>query len=189
MLTAPGPTVEGDWDVLTADVEEIVRVLRAQNAANPDKVGLVGASQPAGLPLEPPTTSTQHSWPWPAPQQCPSGPPISTSDWPVGDGHTLAGGDQPPPQKAGPSAYDPLPDLQRMTMPELWLFGSADDNTPVQESVAVLDLLRGSRHEITVHLDVPPTALAAPTTSSPGSNNKSIELGEDVPCGLVISVR
>ena len=33
--------------------------------------------------------------------------------------------------EAGPSGYDPLPDLQRMTMPGLWLFGSADDKTPV----------------------------------------------------------
>jgi pimeloyl-ACP methyl ester carboxylesterase len=62
---------------------------------------------------------------------------------------------------------------KRMTMPGLWLFGSADDKTPVQESVAVLDQLRASRHDITVRvfpdaghglLDVPPTAPAAPTT-------------------------
>ena len=75
--------------------------------------------------------------------------------------------------KAGSSGYDPLPDLQRMTMPGLWLFGSADDKTPVPESVAILDQLRSSGHDITIRvfpdaghglLDVPPTAPAAPTT-------------------------
>ena len=74
---------------------------------------------------------------------------------------------------AGPSGYDPLPDLERMTMPGLWLFGSADQTTPVEESIAVLDRLKAEGHNITVHvfpgaghglLDVPPTALEAPTT-------------------------
>ena len=75
-------------------------------------------------------------------------------------------------RNAGPSGYDPLPDLRRMTMPGLWLFGSADDKTPVPESVAVLDRLRASgQHHRRVFpdaghglLDVPPTAPAAPTT-------------------------
>jgi pimeloyl-ACP methyl ester carboxylesterase len=66
-----------------------------------------------------------------------------------------------------------LPDLQRMTMPGLWLFGSADDKTPVDESVAVLDQVKSEGHDITVRvfpgaghglLDVPPTAPDAPTT-------------------------
>ena len=60
-----------------------------------------------------------------------------------------------------------------MTMPGLWLFGSADDKTPVPESVAILDQLRSSGHDITIHvfpdaghglLDVPPAAPAAPAT-------------------------
>jgi Iap family predicted aminopeptidase len=60
-----------------------------------------------------------------------------------------------------------------MTMPGLWLFGSADDKTPVEESVAVLGRVKSEGHDITVRvfpgaehglLDVPPTAPEAPTT-------------------------
>src|SRR5439155_22247460 len=36
---------------------------------------------------------------------------------------------------AGPSGFDPLPALTQLTIPSLWLFGSADDRAPVDESV------------------------------------------------------
>jgi pimeloyl-ACP methyl ester carboxylesterase len=39
-----------------------------------------------------------------------------------------------------------------MTMPSLWLFGSADDTTPVEESLAVLDHLKAEGHDITVRV-------------------------------------
>ena len=60
-----------------------------------------------------------------------------------------------------------------MTMPALWLFGSDDQATPVEESVPVLNMLKAEGHDITVFvypgaghglLDVPPTAPEAPTT-------------------------
>ena len=76
-------------------------------------------------------------------------------------------------RKAGPSGFDPLPYLKQMTMPGLWLFGTADDRTPVPESVAILNALKADGHDITIHvfpnaghglLDVPPTDPdAAPT--------------------------
>ena len=67
--------------------------------------------------------------------------------------------------------FDPLPDLQRLDVPGLWMFGTADDRTPVDESKAVLDRLKADGHDITVvvypdagHglLDTPPTAPDAP---------------------------
>jgi dipeptidyl aminopeptidase/acylaminoacyl peptidase len=69
--------------------------------------------------------------------------------------------------------FDPLPDLERMTMPSLWEFGTADVRTPVNESRPVLDGLKTKGKDIAIvvfpnagHglLDVPPTDPKAPAT-------------------------
>ena len=58
-----------------------------------------------------------------------------------------------------------------MTIPGLWEFGTADDRTPVDETIAILDRLKATGKNITSlvfpnagHglLDVPPTAAEAP---------------------------
>ena len=41
----------------------------------------------------------------------------------------------------GPSGFDPRPWLERMTMPGLWILGSADESIPIPETVAILDEL------------------------------------------------
>ena len=43
----------------------------------------------------------------------------------------------------GASGFDPAPYLAEMTVPALWLFGSADGSIPTVESEAVLDGLKG----------------------------------------------
>jgi uncharacterized protein len=168
------PGDEGRFNLLTADVEGAVRVLQAQNGVNPDQVGLVGASQ-AGW-IAPRAANDTHA----AFLALASAPTVSERTANLYE--RLASGEKGALsreeisrrlRKAGSSGYDPLPDLRRMTMPGLWMFGSADDKTPVPESVAILDQLRSSGHDITIEvfpdaghglLDVPPTALAAPTT-------------------------
>ncbi len=40
-----------------------------------------------------------------------------------------------------PSLYDPLPDLIRLTVPGLWLYGELDRSQPTRESVEILDEL------------------------------------------------
>jgi hypothetical protein len=88
------------------------------------------------------------------------------SGWPGGDEGQLS-----PDEiawrlaEAGASGFDPLPHLQRMTMPSLWLFGAADDRTPVEESVTVLDELKADGHDITVR--VSPTQDMACSTFRP----------------------
>ena len=61
---------------------------------------------------------------------------------------------------------DPKDDLSGMTMPGLWEFGTADEHTPSQESIQVLEELKKRGHDVTVvtfpgagHglLDNPPT--------------------------------
>jgi len=41
----------------------------------------------------------------------------------------------------GPYYFDPVPYLNKMTMPGLWLFGEQDKSIPVPESTAILDKL------------------------------------------------
>jgi pimeloyl-ACP methyl ester carboxylesterase len=159
---------------LTADVEGAVGALRAQPAIDPYGIGLAGASQ-AGW-IAPRAADVTHAA-FVALASAPTVPERTANLY-----ERLAGGEEGVLSRdeitrrlrdAGPSGYDPLPDLERMTMPGLWLFGSADEATPVEESVAVLDRLKIEGHYITVHvfpgaghglLDLPPTAPEAPTT-------------------------
>ena len=43
--------------------------------------------------------------------------------------------------EAGPSLFDPLPFLQNMENPGLWIFAENDLSVPVTQSVAILDSL------------------------------------------------
>ena len=43
--------------------------------------------------------------------------------------------------ETGPSLFDPLPYLMRMTVPGLWLYGEMDGVQPTRESVVILDRL------------------------------------------------
>jgi pimeloyl-ACP methyl ester carboxylesterase len=168
------PGDQGHFNLLTADVEGAIRVLRAEDGVNSDLIGLVGASQ-AGWIAPRAANNTQAAF-----VALASAPTVSERTANLYE--RLAGGEKGSLSReeisrrlseARPSGYNPLPDLQHMTMPSLWLFGSADDKTPVVESVAILDQLRSDGHDITVRvfpdaghglLDVPPTASDAPTT-------------------------
>ena len=122
------PGDQGRFNLLTADVEGAVRVLRTRDGINPDKVGLVGASQ-AGW-IAPRAANNTHAA-FVALASAPTVPERTANLY-----ERLAGGEKGQLsqeeisrrlRQAGPSGYDPLPDLQRMTMPGLWLFGSTDD--------------------------------------------------------------
>jgi uncharacterized protein len=45
-------------------------------------------------------------------------------------------------QAAGPSGFDPIPYLERMTSPGLWLYGGKDTSIPVNRSIANLERIR-----------------------------------------------
>src|SRR5439155_666044 len=66
----------------------------------------------------------------------------------------------------GSSGFDPLPYLRQLTVPGLWEFGTADQRTPVDESISILDSVKADGKDITVAifpnaghglLDSPPT--------------------------------
>lgn len=92
-----------------------------------------------------------------------------------------SGGDEPFPSKeqiaerlqgTDPSGSDPKPYLEQLRIPALWLYGTADREVPVDQSVALLNTLKAQGKDFTVvtfpdagHglLDSPPTDPQAPT--------------------------
>ena len=113
--------------------------------------------------------------PWPAPRSCPR-----TRSRPTAE---LTGGsdsDTPFPSKeqitkrlqdAGSSGADPKPYLEQLRIPALWLYGTADREVPVDQSVALLDRLKAQGKDFTVvtfpagwPVDSPPADPKAPTT-------------------------
>jgi dienelactone hydrolase len=154
---------------LTADVVGAVFALASRSDIDAKQIGLIGASQ-AG---------------WIAPRAALVAPRVAfvalASATPVTERQAnlyerLAGGEQGQLSKgeiakrlkdAGPSGFDPLPDLKQMTVPSLWLFGSEDDRVPVDESVAILDGLKSAGKDITMCFPAPAMACSTPRRRTP----------------------
>ena len=75
-------------------------------------------------------------------------------------------------QSTGPSGSDPKPHLEQLRIPARWLYGTADREIPVDQSVALLNALKSQDEDFTVvtfpdsgHglLHSPPTDPQAPT--------------------------
>ncbi len=168
------PGDDGHFNLLTADAVGAVSVLRARAEINADEVGLVGASQAGWIA---PRAANEARAAFVALASAPTVPERTANLYERlargGEGRLSKQEISARLRKAGPSGFDPLPYLKQMTVPGLWLFGTADDRTPVPESVAILNALKADGHDITIHvfpdaghglLDVPPTdPHAAPT--------------------------
>jgi hypothetical protein len=167
----------GHFNLLTADAAGAVNALRARADIDPQQIGLVGASQ-AGW-IVPRAAVTSH---------VAFVALASAGILPYGQVKAyakLTGGNEsskPFPSKdkiakrlkdAGPSGFDPKPFLAQLTIPALWLYGTADREVPVDQSVALLNQLKGQGKDFTIvtfpgagHglLDSPPTDPQAPST-------------------------
>jgi uncharacterized protein len=167
----------GHFNLLTADVEGAVNALRSRSDIDPNQIGLIGASQ-AGW-IAPRAAVESHA-----------GFLALASAGILSYGQVrayaqLTGGsesDKPFPSKeeiankltdAGASGFDPKPFLERLSVPALWLFGTADREVPVDASEALLNSLKGQGHDFTITtfpnaghglLDSPPTDPKAPST-------------------------
>lgn len=54
---------------------------------------------------------------------------------------------------AGPSGFDPIPFIQRMKQPSLWIYGDADTSVPVKQSLTILEDARAtSQTDITIEI-------------------------------------
>ena len=161
------PGDEGHFNLLTADVVGAVSVLRSRSDIDPKQIGLFGASQ-AGW-IAPRAAVEAHV----AFLALASAPTVAERTANLYE--RLASGEQGQLSRAeisrrlkdaGSSGFDPLPYLRQLTVPGLWEFGTADQRTPVDESISILDSVKADGKDITVAvfpnaghglLDTPPT--------------------------------
>jgi uncharacterized protein len=161
----------GYFNLLTADIVGAVHALRSRSDIDPKQIGLIGASQ-AGWIVPRAAVESRVAF-----TALASAGILTYGE--VKAYAQLTGGDEsakPRPSKeeisrrlkeAGPSGFDPVPFLKRMTMPALWLYGGADKEVPPDQSVALLQRLKetmGKAFTVVVYpkaghglLDVPPT--------------------------------
>jgi dienelactone hydrolase len=76
-------------------------------------------------------------------------------------------------QETGPKGADPKPYLEQLWIPALWLYGTADREVPVDQSIALPNALKGQGKDFTTTtfpgaghglLDSPPSDPRAPMT-------------------------
>jgi alpha-beta hydrolase superfamily lysophospholipase len=163
------PGDDGHFNLLSADAAGAVQALRSRSDIDPAQVGLIGPSQ-AGWIV--PRAANESGAAFVA--------LASGSTLTVGQNQLyeqLAGGEDGPSgmpkaeiakglEDAGPSGFDPVPDIRRLAVPGLWLYGTADTQVPPEQSIAILNRLKAEGKDITVvtfpgagHglLDIPPT--------------------------------
>ncbi len=163
------PGDDGHFNLLTADAAGAVQALRSRAEIAPDEIGLIGPSQ-AGW-IVPRAANESHA----AFVALASGSTLTVGQNQVYE--QLAGGENGPSgmpkneiaerlAEAGPSGFDPVPDIRRLTVPGLWLYGTADTQVPPEQSIAILNRLKAKGNDITIvtfpgagHglLDTPPT--------------------------------
>jgi len=160
------PGDSGHFNLLTADVEGAIRTLRALPDIDPTRIGLIGASQAGWIA---PRSAVETDAAFLALASAPTtGERIANRYERLSSGAEgqLSRADIAERLKSSEVGFDPLPDLQRLQVPELWLYGDADERTPVPESITILDRLKEEGHDITVKvypgaghglLDTPPS--------------------------------
>jgi uncharacterized protein len=167
----------GHFNLLTADAVGAVNALRASTSVDPHQIGFVGTSQ-AGWIVPRAAVDSQH-----VAFMALASAAILPYDQ-VKAYAELTGGsesDKPFPSKeqiakrlqdTGPSGADPKPYLEQLRIPGLWLYGTADREVPVDQSIALLRSLKAKGKDFTVvtfpgagHglLDSPPADPKAPT--------------------------
>ena len=154
-------------NVLTRDAETEVRFLARLPEIDPKRVGLFGDSQ-AG---------------WIIPLAAASEPAVrwailnSGSTTTVGETDywgRLAGQSESQPsgtraamlaqvQAAGPSGFDPLPSLRKLSIPVLWMYGSDDRNVPTELCLERLEAVASGHDFSSVVLPTAHTPLVLPT--------------------------
>jgi hypothetical protein len=142
------PGDESHFNLLAADADGAVNALRKRAEIEPDRIGFLGTSQ-AGwvIPLAV-VRSQQHV----AFTALADGPAVTTHEeeqW-----SKLAGedSDNPPPLTQEKKAeitgeleaagFDPVPLLEQMTVPGIWVYGRQDRSQPAEKSAATLERLR-----------------------------------------------
>jgi pimeloyl-ACP methyl ester carboxylesterase len=167
------PGDQNHFNLLAADADGAVNALRTRPDIEPARVGFLGTSQ-AGWVIPLAAVRSLHRVAFVA---VADGPAVTTHEeeqW-----SQLAGEDSAKPpslttekraeiaRKLRPSGFDPVPLLERMTVPGIWVYGREDRSQPAEKSAATLERLRKAKgKDFTVVLfphaghgllDTPPT--------------------------------
>lgn len=132
-------------DSLAGDAVAGLRLLAARRDVDPARLGLVGASQAGWIIPRAAAKSPLVRF-----AVITSGPAVSVGEQEAYAAITANGELEPPPTDARirstlngfpPNGFDPRADLERLTIPTLWLFGRDDKTVYVPQTVAVLESL------------------------------------------------
>ena len=132
-------------DNLAGDAVAALRVLGARRDVDAARLGLVGGSQAGWIIPRAATKSPLVRF-----AVITSGAAVSVGEQEVYAGVTAQGALAPPPTAAEirkglenvvPSGFDPRPDLERLAIPTLWLYGREDKTIYAPQSAAVLEAL------------------------------------------------
>ena len=172
-------TSPGQYNLVAADADGAVLALRSRADIDATRVGFYGVSEAgwvvplANSRLREPVAFTALV----------SAPTVTTGEEEVWSNET--GEDEPRPltaeqkaeatrrlEDAGPSGFDPVPYIEQMQTPGLWLFGGGDKSIPTDRCVAILERLKRQGKQFTFVIfpgaghglvDTVPTAPEAPT--------------------------
>ena len=132
---------EANLNVLAGDALAGVEFLKNHNLIDPDRIGLAGHSQagwiiPAAASMSPDIAFMIIS----SGPTCTVGQEIYYSDL-IAEGTSLQEASDKARAFAGPHGFDPIPSLQGLEAPGLWLLGAQDDSIPTPLTVEILDSL------------------------------------------------
>ena len=132
---------------LAGDVAAGVRFLRSRPDIDPKKIGLAGWSQ-AGwiLPLAARELGDVSFLALFSGPVCTVGEEMYYSDLAENTTRPLAEVYPLMPAFKGPHGYDPVPVLQALRVPSLWLLGTDDRSIPIETTLANLKTLAGTGH-------------------------------------------
>jgi pimeloyl-ACP methyl ester carboxylesterase len=158
---------DGTVDLLARDAQNEVRFLAALPQLDPTRVGLFGDSQ-AGW-ISPLAAARDPAVRFVVSVVGPTTTVGETDDW-----GRLAGESETPPsgsraamlaqvRQDGPSGFDPVPSLRKLSIPALWMYGSDDRNVPTELCVERLQALKPGHDFSWVVLPTAHTPLVLPT--------------------------
>ncbi|MFL5909205.1 MAG: alpha/beta hydrolase family protein [Gaiellaceae bacterium] len=154
-------------DLLARDAQAEARLLASLPQVDAARVGLFGDSQ-AGwiIPL---AAAREPAIRWAVLNSGPTTTVGETDLW-----GRLAGESEAPPsgtraamlaqvRQQGPYGFDPIPDLRRLTIPILWMYGADDRNVPTELCLERIDAVKAGHDYSTVVLPTAHTPLVLPT--------------------------
>jgi uncharacterized protein len=145
------PGDENHFNLLAADADGAVNAVRKRSEIDPAKVGFLGTSQ-AGWVVPLAVVRSRHHVAFIAMADSPAVTTGEEAQW-----SQLAGEDATNPpaltpakraeltRKLHPAGFDPVPLLEQITVPGIWVYGREDRSQPSEKGAATLERLRDTK--------------------------------------------